>query len=142
VYLCRASGEGSHDFRVCKDEAAVFAFYEEQCGRDEDNTLDSITKSFSDPDHWGACNTAFDLDLYMAKFEVWKASAATFAVSVTLPPPSEQEISRYRDTFRRELDKRMDTKHPSASPSTESHAVALREFVQRRNERSEPCKKP
>jgi hypothetical protein len=48
-------------------------------------------------------------------------------------PPTEEEIGRYRDTFRRELDKRMDTKHPSASPSTESHAIALREFVAKRN---------
>ncbi len=46
--------------------------------------------------------------------------------------PSD-EIVRYRDTFRRELDKRMDLKHPSGSPSTESHEVALRQFIENRN---------
>lgn len=75
VYLCRASGEGSQDFRVCADEAAVFAFYEEMTGRDQDGTLDSITKSFGDSDYWGSEGRAFHLDLYMAKFEVWKVEA-------------------------------------------------------------------
>lgn len=50
-----------------------------------------------------------------------------------IEPPTDEEISAYRDLFRRELDKRMDTKHPSASPSTESHAIALRAFVAKRN---------
>lgn len=50
-----------------------------------------------------------------------------------LAAPTGDEIDTYRDTFRRELDKRMDTNHPSASPSTESHAIALRQFVENRN---------
>jgi hypothetical protein len=50
-----------------------------------------------------------------------------------MPYPTKEEIALYRDTFRRELDKRMDTKHPSASPSTESHEIALRQFVENRN---------
>jgi len=52
-----------------------------------------------------------------------------------IAPPTAEEISAYRDLFRLELDKRMDTKHPSASPSTEAHAMALRRFVERRNDR-------
>jgi hypothetical protein len=50
-----------------------------------------------------------------------------------MPYPTKEEIALYRDTFRRELDKRMDTKHRSASPSTESHEIALRQFVENRN---------
>lgn len=50
-----------------------------------------------------------------------------------LAPPTDDEIAAYRNLFRAELDKRMDTKHPSASPSTESHAIALRAFVEKRN---------
>lgn len=76
VFLCRASGEGSQDFRICPDEAAVYAFYEEMTGRDQDGTLDSITKSFHDTDYWGCEGRAFSLDLYMAKFEVWKVQAS------------------------------------------------------------------
>jgi len=47
--------------------------------------------------------------------------------------PTEKEIAAYRDLFRAELDKRMDTKHPSASPSTEAHSIALHRFVAERN---------
>lgn len=72
LYLCRASGEGTQDFRVCADEAAVFAFYEEMAGRDQDDTLDSITKTFADSDYWSCEGRAFSMDLYCAKFEVWK----------------------------------------------------------------------
>ncbi len=32
AYVCRASGEGTHNFRLCDDEADVMAFYEETCG--------------------------------------------------------------------------------------------------------------
>jgi hypothetical protein len=53
--------------------------------------------------------------------------------SKPMPYPTQEEIALYRDTFRRELDKRMDTNHRSASPSTESHEIALRQFVENRN---------
>ncbi len=61
--------------------------------------------------------------------------------SARIAQPTEKEIATYRDTFRRELDKRMDAKHPSASPSTEAHEIALRQFVENRNAaaRSGPC---
>ena len=49
------------------------------------------------------------------------------------PPPTKAEIAAYRDPFRAELDKRMDTSHPSASPSTEAHQIALHAFVEARN---------
>jgi hypothetical protein len=70
------------------------------------------------------------------------ARAATLSEKAPIPPqvpskpmpyPTKEEIELYRDTFRRELDKRMNTKHPSASPSTESHAIALHQFVENRN---------
>lgn len=50
-----------------------------------------------------------------------------------LSPPTADEIGAYRDLFRRELDKRMDTNHPSGSPSTEAHGIALRNFIDTRN---------
>lgn len=53
-----------------------------------------------------------------------------------MAPPTDDEVSAYRDLFRAELDKRMDTKHPSASPSTEAHKIALSKFVERRNQGS------
>jgi hypothetical protein len=53
-----------------------------------------------------------------------------------LHPPTHDEVIHYRDTFRRELDKRMDSKHPSASPSTEAHEIALRQFIEARNKAS------
>lgn len=59
-----------------------------------------------------------------------KDKAARSSSSFT--EPTREEIATYRDTFRAELDKRMDTNHPSASPSTEAHAVALRQFVKAR----------
>lgn len=58
--------------------------------------------------------------------------------SARIAQPTEKEIATYRDTFRRELDKRMDTKHPSASPSTEAHEIALRQFVENRNAAARP----
>lgn len=69
-------------------------------------------------------------ECYMAMREAEKAVADQGA---ELVPPTEKEIATYRDTFRSELDRRMDTRHPSASPSTESHGVALRQFVANRN---------
>lgn len=50
-----------------------------------------------------------------------------------IEPPTEDEIDAYRDLFRAELSKRMDTNHPSASPSTEAHQIALTAFVRARN---------
>lgn len=72
LLLCRASGEGTQDFRLVRDEAGVFAFYEEMCGRDQDKSLDSIVKTFRDPDYWSHEGQAFSLELYCAQFEVWK----------------------------------------------------------------------
>jgi hypothetical protein len=47
--------------------------------------------------------------------------------------PEDYAVQTYRGWY--ELDKRMDTKHPSASPSTEAHGIALRRFVEARNAR-------
>lgn len=80
-YLACADGEGSHEFRICQTKEAVFAFYEEMCGRDQDDTLDSITKSFEDDDCWRNDRTAFELELYCAHFYVWKVSEAELARS-------------------------------------------------------------
>lgn len=50
-----------------------------------------------------------------------------------LLPPTDVEVAAYRDLYRYELDKRMDVRHPSWSPSTESHKIALSAFVKARN---------
>lgn len=66
------------------------------------------------------------LRLHREKMDLWEAVHF---------PPTKDEINAYRDLFRAELDKRMDTRHPSASPSTESHEIALRQFVKGRSEK-------
>lgn len=92
LFLCRASGEGTQDFRVCKDQEAVFAFYEEMCGKDQDGTIDSIKDTFADSDHWsGDGYNSFSLDLYMAQFEVWKVDAKE--VSAPLPESQQRKFS-------------------------------------------------
>jgi hypothetical protein len=48
-----------------------------------------------------------------------------------LLPPTETEISAYRNLFRVELDKNMN--NSSSSPSTDAHRIALRAFVESRN---------
>lgn len=88
VFLCCADGEGSHEFRVCADDAAVFKFYEEMTGCDEDGTLDSITKSFGDSDHWRNDGTAFELELYCARFYVWKVAPSELAFASSEIAPS------------------------------------------------------
>lgn len=60
-------------------------------------------------------------------------TAPLSAGTPALAPPTDKEISAYRDLFRRELDKRMDLNYRSSSPSTESHEIALRRFVESRN---------
>lgn len=73
----------------------------------------------------------------------WASRALKVAQSATAPisPPTKDEIAAYRDLFRAELNKRMDTRHPSASPSTEAHEIALRNFVETRNQnhRADSC---
>ena len=88
LFLCCADGEGSQEFRVCANEAAVFAFYEEMTGRDENGTLDSITKSFSDQDYWRNEGRAFELELYCAKFYVWKVVPREVALLPSATPAS------------------------------------------------------
>ena len=80
LFLCCADGEGSQEFRVCADHDDVFAFYEEMTGRDQDGTLDSITKSFGDPDEWRNDGRAFKLKLYCADFYVWKVTDKEIAL--------------------------------------------------------------
>ena len=48
--------------------------------------------------------------------------------------PTEDEIAAYRDLFRSQLSKNMEARF-CASPSTDAHRVALRQFVEKRNGR-------
>lgn len=82
------------------------------------------------------------LDAFGWFWEGWGRSSAArtpLPEAALFAPPTQDEIAAYRDLFRLELDKRMDTKHPSFSPSTEAHEIALRAFVERR--RSPPLEK-
>lgn len=69
VFLCRASGEGSHNVRVCQNDVEVQKFYGEMFG--EDFAGDAFLKAFRDPDEW-AMGLSYEEDLYNAKFECWK----------------------------------------------------------------------
>lgn len=75
VYVCRASGEGSHDFRVSRDEAGVMAFYKEMFGEQYGGGIQSVIDHFRDPDNWINDGNTYNCELYMAKFEVWKVQA-------------------------------------------------------------------
>lgn len=74
IFLCCADGEGSHEFKVCADKAAVSKFYESMFGRDMDDTLDSFDQSWDDKDNWRNDGTAFEIELYCATFKVWKVT--------------------------------------------------------------------
>jgi hypothetical protein len=73
VYLCRASGEGSHNFRVCTDEAGVMAFYKAMWGEDHGGGIQSAIDHFRDPDNWSNDRSAYSCELYCSTFEVWIA---------------------------------------------------------------------
>jgi hypothetical protein len=45
-----------------------------------------------------------------------------------LPEPTHDEIVQATQLYRAEITKRMDTKHPSASPSIESMTITLRDL--------------
>jgi hypothetical protein len=75
LYLCCADGEGSHEFKVCRGYEGIAAFYEAMTGRDEDGTLDSLKRTFDDPDEWSNDGAALKLELYCARFYIWKVSA-------------------------------------------------------------------
>lgn len=79
IFLCRANGEGSHEFRVAADEAGVMAFYKEMFGLDSDGKLDSAIEHFRDTDNWSNEGTAYHCELYCATFEVWKVEPRELA---------------------------------------------------------------
>lgn len=81
VFLCRASGEGSHNFRVAAGEAGVCDFYREMFGEDHGGGIESLTSAFHDPDEWGNDGTTLDLELYCAKFEVWKVDPKELGIA-------------------------------------------------------------
>src|SRR5262245_36069520 len=85
VFLCRANGEGSHNFRVCNDEAGVLKFYEEMFGKEEDGTLDMTIKHLRDEDNWSNGCTAYSCSLYCATFEVWKVFNSELTLTAVEP---------------------------------------------------------
>lgn len=72
LYLCRANGEGSHSFKVCDGELAVFAFYKEMFGEEEGGGIQLAIDHFRDADNWSNGGEAYSCELYCATFEVWK----------------------------------------------------------------------
>ena len=85
VFLCRASGEGSHNFRVCTTEEQVFAFYKEMFGEDQGGGIQSQIDHFHDADNWSNGGTAYACPLYCAlycaTFEVWKVDDRELSVT-------------------------------------------------------------
>lgn len=71
-FLCRAAGEGSHNFKVCADDSAVHKFYAEMFGEEG---IDDFLESFRNPESWSNDLTTFHEDLYCATFDCWKVTA-------------------------------------------------------------------
>lgn len=97
LYLCRANGEGSHEFRICADEAAVMVFYEEMFGLDMDGKLDGAIEHFRDPDNWSNGGEAYHCELYCATFEVWKVTPSEMSrvPSSTAPQEKLEDLARW-----------------------------------------------
>ena len=85
LFLCRANGEGSHEFRVCKDEAEVMAFYKEIFGEDYGGGIQSQIDHFRDADNWSNEGAAYECELYCATFEVWKVAPGDLALRAAPP---------------------------------------------------------
>jgi hypothetical protein len=83
LFLCRANGEGSHEFRVCKDEAEVMAFYKAMFGEDHGGGIQSQIDHFHDQDNWSNSGTAYECELYCATFEVWKVAPSDLAFAAS-----------------------------------------------------------
>jgi hypothetical protein len=98
---------------------------------DRETVLETARKLFA---HYGWSNEK-DLEMRDRIEKMRDMALASIASESTLrlAPPTEDEVAAYRNLFRAELDKRMDTNHPSASPSTEAHQIALTRFVDARN---------
>lgn len=101
VYVCIADGEGSHDIRIVATEQEVFAFYEAQCGRDADDTLDSIKTAWANPDEWCNDGNHLGLTLYCATFDVWKVyeHEVAFPRSETPPITPTDNDGKEQDAF-------------------------------------------
>lgn len=95
VFLCRASGEGSHDFRICPDAHAVAGFYKEMFGEDHGGGIESFWSSWNDPDDWSNEGAALEMSLYCATFQVWKVDPKQLSLVSDQPAPP----SAIRRTF-------------------------------------------
>lgn len=90
LFLCRANGEGSHQFRVCADEDEVRKFYGEMFGED---TVDDFAR-FRDPEEWSNGGTAYHEELYCATFDCWKVDRNDLTL------PAAHPIGERPDTVR------------------------------------------
>lgn len=74
VYMVRASGEGSSDYRLCRNELEVRrAYVDLVVGADDHHHYEEIEQTmqaFRDPDEWSG--DGIRIELYMASFEVWR----------------------------------------------------------------------
>lgn len=149
LYLCRASGDGSHSFRICADEAGVFAFYEEMFGKHHDGTIYSEIEHFRDPDNWAYEGTVYEVELYCAKWEVWKAepqelrSPEAASALTTLTQQLDKHRSRmsgicsaHRDG--EDPDCRICYPHPCISPEWMERAEAAEAKLKQMNDSTVP----
>lgn len=92
VFVCRASGEGSHNFRVCETAEEVDAFYKEMWGEDQGGGIQSHIDHFRDEDNWSNQCTAYHCDLYCSTFEVWKVDRTEVAAPRSESAPKEPAV--------------------------------------------------
>jgi hypothetical protein len=83
VFLCRAGGEGSHNFKVCASLEDVVTFYGSMFGED---TTGDLMDYLRDEERW-AMGVAYHEDLYCAKFDCWKVEPAELSL------PTEEKTS-------------------------------------------------
>lgn len=99
VFLCRANGEGAHDFHVAKCEADVMAFYKTMWGEDEGGGIQSQIDHFRDDDNWSNSGTAYECKLYCSTFEVWVVDAAHLASRSETAPRCPDNMPDVIDTL-------------------------------------------
>lgn len=84
VYVVQASGEGSVDYRVCRDKQEVRqAYVDLVCGSDDPahkDEIDGFMNEFNDPDEWEMYSLC--IELYCASVTIYKMPADLFAAPV------------------------------------------------------------
>jgi hypothetical protein len=114
VYLCRANGEGSHNFKVCASLEEVLKFYGEMFGED---TTGDLMDCLRNEDRWSNGGTAYHEDLYCATFDCWKVDPRELA----LVAPSAERGHDYHDALIEECAKVCDDYQREGEPGHKAY---------------------